>query len=80
MAFFTPAVEPYPVSPRFRISLEAAILALQAAAAQDERNLALLQDQDHRRRHSLLVAAQLERAFRLNELLECTSVLRDRAA
>lgn len=68
------------VSERFRLTLEATILDLEADAAQDERLIPLLQDPDHRRRQRLLVAAQLDRAYRLRELLARTSVHRDRAA
>ena len=65
--------EPYHVSARFQNTLEAAILALEAGAARDEKALRLLVDQDHRRRQELLVAGQLERAFRLRLLLERTA-------
>lgn len=71
--------EPYHVSARFRLTLKAAILTLESAAAEDERAAAQLENADHRRRQKLLVAAELERAFRLNELLERTA-LRDWAA
>lgn len=66
------ASEPFRVSDRFRLTLETSILDLEAGAARDERNLRLLDDPDHRRRQQLLIAAQLERAFRLRELLERT--------
>lgn len=72
--------EPFHVSARFRVTLQLTILALEAAAAEDERAAALLEDADHRRRQGLLVAAQLERAFRLSELLERTAVRVDWAA
>jgi hypothetical protein len=64
--------EPFRVSERFRLTLEATILDLEAAAARDERALAHLTDPDHRRRQQLLIDAQLERAFRLRELLANT--------
>ena len=64
--------EPYRVSQRFRLTLESAILELEANASRDERALPLLTDSDHRRRQQLLVAAQLDRAFRLRELLSRT--------
>ncbi len=64
--------EPFHVSDRFRLTLESSILSLEAGAARDERTLALIQDADHRRRQQRLVDAQLERAFRLRELLART--------
>ncbi|HUB17564.1 MAG TPA: hypothetical protein VL990_02945 [Acidobacteriaceae bacterium] len=67
-----PASEPIRVSDRFRLTLEATILSLEAGAARDERTLPLLADPDHRRRHQLLISAQLDRAFRLRELLART--------
>jgi hypothetical protein len=64
--------EPFRVSERFRLTLESAILELEANAARDERALPLLTDPDHRRRQQRLIDAQLERAFRLRELLART--------
>jgi hypothetical protein len=64
--------EPFRVSERFRLTLESAILALEAGAARDERILPLLEHPDHRRRHQLLIASQLDRAFRLREMLART--------
>ena len=66
------ASEPFRVSDRFRLTLESSILELEANAARDERSLPLLTDPDHRRRQQLLVESQLERAFRLRELLART--------
>lgn len=74
------ASEPFRVSERFRITLESAILELEAGAARDERTLALLDDPDHRRRQRLLVSSQLERAYRLRELLARTAPRSNRAA
>ena len=74
MAPLTAASEPIHVSARFRLTLECAILELEAAAARDEHLLPLLDDTDHRRRQELLVATQLERAFRLRELLARTAL------
>jgi hypothetical protein len=68
------------VSERFRLTLESAILDLEAAAAHDERVLPLLENADHRRRQQLLVASQLERAYRLRELLSRTTLRPGRAA
>ena len=67
-----PASEPIRVSERFRLTLESTILELEAGAAHDERLLPRLQNDDHRRRQQLLIAAQLDRAFRLRELLART--------
>lgn len=67
-----PASEPFRVSDRFRLTLETTILELEAAAGRDERALRLIEDPDHRRRQQLLISAQLERAFRLRELLART--------
>lgn len=75
-----PQSEPIHVSARFRLTLESAILTLEAAAARDERVLALLDNPDHRRRHQLLVSSQLDRAFRLRELLARTTLFHERAA
>lgn len=72
-----PVPEPIRVSERFRLTLEATIMDLEADAARDERALRLLENADHRRRQQLLVAAQLERAFRLRELLDRTTVRLD---
>jgi len=66
------ASEPYRVSERFRLTLESTILELEGGAARDERALRVLTDPDHRRRQQLLIDAQLERAFRLRELLART--------
>jgi hypothetical protein len=74
------ASEPYRVSDRFRLTLESSILELEAGAACDERSLSQLTDPDHRRRQQLLVAAQLERAFRLRELLSRTIQLAESTA
>lgn len=72
--------EPFHVSERFRLTLESAILDLEAGAARDERLLPLLEDRDHRRRQRLLVAAQLDRAYRLRALLAQTATRPSRAA
>lgn len=68
------------VSKRFRLTLEATILELEADAAQDERVVPLLESPDHRRRQRLLVDAQLERAWQLRELLARTVVRSERVA
>lgn len=70
-------IEPLRVSARFQLTLRYAIGALEASAADDERRLPALDDPDHRRRQQLLVDAQLDRAFRLNELLARTAIRTD---
>lgn len=72
--------EPLYISDRFRVVLESTILALESGAARDERTLPHLVDWDHRRRQWQLVAAQLERAFQLRELLAQTEARSERAA
>jgi hypothetical protein len=79
MPLFT-ASETIRVSERFRLTLESTILDLEAGAARDERIVPLLDDPDHRRRQQLLVARQLDRAFRLRELLARTTLRPERAA
>jgi hypothetical protein len=71
------ASEPIHVSHRFRLTLESAILDLEAGAARDEGLLPLIEEPDHRRRQQLLVSTQLERAFRLRELLASTTLYPD---
>lgn len=71
------SAEPYHVSARFRLALRSAIVALEAAAAEDEHMLAQLDDADHRRRQQLLVDSELTRAFQLNELLGRTALRAD---
>jgi hypothetical protein len=68
------------VSARFRIAVESTILQLERDAAHDERLLPLLSSPDHRRRQRLLVQQQLDKAFRLRELLSLISHRTDRAA
>lgn len=72
--------EPLYISDRFRVILETTIVALESGAARDEQLLPHLVDWDHRRRHWLLVAVQLERAFQLRELLARTETRSERAA
>ena len=73
-------MEPIQISARFARSLESAILRLQAHAAEDERVVPTLLHNDHRRRQRLLVEGQLDRAFRLQELLNLATVQQSRAA
>lgn len=69
-----PSPEPIHISARFQLTLRSAILALQDAAAEDERVLSLLDDPDHRRRQQALVDRQLDRAFQLKELLARSAI------
>jgi len=61
--------EPIEVSPRFRSAIEARILELERNAASDEQTLSQLSHPDHRRRQQMLVDKQLDKAFRLREML-----------
>jgi hypothetical protein len=69
--FMTPDLigEPLQVSPRFRSAIEARILELERNAALDEQTLSGLTHPDHRRRHQMLIDKQLDKAFRLREML-----------
>jgi hypothetical protein len=71
--------EPIHVSARFRSTVEAAILELERNAAHDERLLPELLNPDHQRRQRLLVAKQLDKAFRLREMLGLLSARSERA-
>jgi hypothetical protein len=72
--------EPIHVSARFCCTVEATILELERNAAHDELQLPKLLSPDHRRRQRLLVQKQLDRAFRLREMLSLLSIRRPRAA
>jgi hypothetical protein len=61
--------EPIHVTPRFRLAIEARILQLERDAAKDERALKSLTSADHRRRQQMLIDKQLDKAFRLREML-----------
>jgi hypothetical protein len=69
-----PVRESIQVSLRFRSTIEATILELERNAALDERFLATLRNPDHRRRQRLLIEKQLDKAFRLREMLALMSV------
>jgi hypothetical protein len=69
--------EPIEVSPRFRSAVEAKILELERNAARDEQALAALLSPDHRRRQQLLIETQLDKAFRLREMLALISTRRE---
>jgi hypothetical protein len=71
--------EPLQVSPRFRSAVEARILDLEQNAARDERALASLTSADHRRRQQMLVDQQLDKAFRLREMLSLITARTARA-
>ncbi len=72
-----PIREPIQVSSRFRSTIEATILELERNAGRDERLLPTLLNADHRRRQRLLVEKQLDKAFRLREMLELMSLRRE---
>ena len=72
--------EPLQVTPRFRTAIESRILELERHAAEDERTLRRLTSPDHRRRQQILIDKQLDKAFRLREMLALvtTRAARDR--
>jgi hypothetical protein len=69
-----PVRESIQVSSRFRSTIEATILELERNAALDEQFLTTLRNPDHRRRQRLLIEKQLDKAFRLREMLALMSV------
>lgn len=58
------------VSSRFHAAVESAIFRLERNVFQDADNLALLVNEDHRRRQRLLIEKQIDKAFRLRDLYE----------
>jgi hypothetical protein len=64
------SLETYEISPRFRQSLEERILRLERDAAEDERMLGDLENEDHLRRHRRLVAVQRAEALRMRLFLD----------
>jgi hypothetical protein len=62
--------EGFEISPRFRRTLEERITRLERDADQDETQLALLQNDDHIRRHMRLVAMQRSEALRMRLFLD----------
>ncbi|WP_446745231.1 hypothetical protein [Silvibacterium acidisoli] len=64
-----PVSEPIQVSDRFRATVQDSILELERNAARDEQVLKTLTNPDHRRRQMLLIQKQLDKAFRLHEML-----------
>jgi len=63
-------LETYEISPRFRQSLEERIVRLEQDAAEDERMLGDLENEDHLRRHRRLVAVQRAEALRMRLFLD----------
>jgi hypothetical protein len=61
--------EPLHVSSRFHTAVTSAVMKLERQAALDEHRMKDLVDADHRRRHKLLVDTQLQKAFKLREML-----------
>jgi hypothetical protein len=64
------ANEGYEISPRFRRTIEERILRLEKDAAQDEAQVALLENGDHIRRQMRLVAMQRSEALRMRLFLD----------
>jgi len=62
--------EAFEISPRFRQSLEDRVARLERDAAEDERMLAHLDNEDHLRRHRRLVVVQRAEALRMKLFLE----------
>jgi hypothetical protein len=58
------------IGPRFRLMIEARIARLELDAAQDETQIAKLEDIDHIRRQMRLVAAQRAEALRMKHFLD----------
>ncbi|MBV8631299.1 MAG: hypothetical protein JOZ83_10270 [Silvibacterium sp.] len=71
--------EPLEITPRFRVAVETRILQLERDAAQDERILRTLTSPDHRRRQQALIDHQLDKAFRLREMLALVTTRAERA-
>jgi hypothetical protein len=71
--------EPMQVTPRFRTAVEARIMQLERDAARDERMLQSLTSPDHRRRQQMLIDKQLDKAFRLREMLALVTTRAARA-
>jgi hypothetical protein len=63
-------LETYEISPRFRQSLEDRIARLERDAAEDERMLGDLENEDHIRRHLKLIAVQRTEALRMRLFLD----------
>jgi hypothetical protein len=62
-------IEPLHVSSRFHTAVTSAVIRLEQQASLDEQRMKDLMDADHRRRHKLLVDTQLQKAFKLREML-----------
>jgi len=65
----SPSYESFEISPRFRATVELRIAKLERDAASDELALAVIENTDQVRRHSRLVAIQLEDALRMRIFL-----------
>jgi hypothetical protein len=62
--------EPLHVSARFHAAVFTAAIELEQQAALDEQMISTFENADQRRRHRLLVDAQLLRAFKLREMMK----------
>ena len=71
--------EPLQITPRFRNAVETRILQLERDAARDERVLRTLTSPDHRRRQQMLIDKQLDKAFRLREMLALVTTRAERS-
>ena len=71
--------EPLQITPRFRHAVETRILQLERDAAHDERVLRTLTSPDPRRRQQMLIDKQLDKAFRLREMLALVTTRAERA-
>lgn len=64
------AMEGFEISPRFRHSVEDRIARLERDADTDEAQLVFLENPDHIRRHTRLVAVQRAEALRMRLFLD----------
>ena len=64
--------EPYEISLRFHLTIQARILRLEQDAEDDEKRMETLISDDHRRRQRKLIEAQRREARRMRELLSYT--------
>jgi hypothetical protein len=64
----------FAITERFRKAVEDRIVALEHDARRDEKMLPLITCADHRRRHEMLISAQIEEAVRLRTRLSFSNV------
>jgi len=63
-------LEGFEISPRLRQAIEERIARLELDAADDERTLPLIENEDHFQRHMRLVAVQRAEALRMRLFLD----------